>query len=355
MTSNFAFQLIEDLQAVRHSIGAPFAGTRLLLITSEGMVTRGTADQVLGNFSPSEKIILTIGSNPDLDKVDTLIKNARAFNPSLVIALGGGSVLDTGKALSLLLSKKNTRLTLSDILRGKKNFIPDRLPFICIPTTSGTGAEVTPFGTIWDTKESVKRSLASDTLVPDIVILDPLLTVSAPLELTVDCALDACSHALESLWNKNATEESVTYALKALEAFNSALPILLKDLGNAPARNEMQKGSFFAGLAISISRTALAHSISYPLTLHFGVPHGLACSFTLPAILKEVSKCNAWANGTNMSVIEETLHTLETIQLSKRIDKYCSKEGRLKYTSEMFTPGRGDNFVLNHYILDQFL
>lgn len=349
------FRLFHNLKGITSCFDLLCDKCNGLLITTDGMIRRGVVREVVSHFDCLKLLTVTVGQNPDLDEVDNLIKRSKQSTPRYIIALGGGSVLDTGKAMALLLSSENQHLTLSQVLREEAAFFNGRLPFVCIPTTSGTGAEVTPFGTIWDHKESRKRSLSSSCLTPDVVVLEPRLTLTANMDLTINCALDTCSHALESLWNKNATDQSIRYALSALKAFNLAFPVLQADLLDLSARRLMQHASFLAGLAIAISRTAIAHSISYPLTLHYGVPHGLACSFSLLKIFKEVERRGAWALGTDKSVVYGTVRNLEKVGLDQRINRYCSFHERMILIDEMFTPGRGDNFTLDEYDLRSFL
>lgn len=318
---------------------------QILIVTSPGMARRDSFRKLI-DLIQARVTTLTIGSNPDLDGVGELLTQARRINPDMIVGLGGGSAMDTAKVLAVLLHPENQALTLAGVLREGRRFAAHRIALACIPTTSGTGAEATPFATVWDNKLVKKRSFASPCLVPDAVLLDPVLTATAPLELTIDCALDACSHAMESLWNKHATHLSVRYASHALERFNQALPALMQDLTDLPARRCMQEASFSAGLAIAITKTAIAHSISYPITLHHGVPHGLACSFTLPKIAQAVNQADAWVAGVPRPTIQETLQVVSSVRLEERINAYCSRDQRLALIEEMFTPGRGDNFVL---------
>lgn len=172
-----------------------------------------------------------------------------------------------------------------------------------------------PFATVWDHTANKKYSVTGDRTFPDYAILDPQLTLSLPEDETLYTALDTISHALESLWNKNRTVISETYALRALVLANEALPALLtapEDLGQ---RERMQQASMLAGLAICTTRTAIAHAISYPMTLHYGVPHGLACSFTLPEILD--SYLNSVTGEEERRVLEATRRVLGELNLRK--------------------------------------
>ena len=323
----------------------------VLLLTSKGMLSREIFEDISYCLSNTNVIVKTISSNPDLDKLDKLRQELSSQHIDLIVSFGGGSVMDAAKVLAVLLHPTNNAISLESILRKGAPFTSKRLSLINIPTTSGTGAEVTPFATVWDFANSKKKSLSSLALVPDLVILDPKTTYGSPQALTVNCALDTCSHAMESLWNKNSTSQSVVLASEALRILVDELPKLLQK-DSLTSREKLQVSTLLAGLAISINRTAIAHSISYPVTLHFGVPHGLACAFTLPRIAEMVSQQNAWVEGTDQELIKKVLSLLDNLCLDKMLSQYCSREQILKLTSEMTTKGRADNFVLDDFSLE---
>ena len=216
------------------------------------------------------------------------------------------------------------------------------MPVTAIPTTSGTGAEVTPFATVWDSTTHKKHSLTGEHIYPTHALLDPELTLTLRRKETLYPALDTISHALESLWNKNRTPLSEAYATQALILANKALPIILEAPDNLEHRSRMQQASVLAGLAISQTRTAIAHSISYPLTSHFGVPHGLACSFTLPWLIKE------WLPRVSESYLGDLLKTtgalLERGRFSDEITYYVDELQALSCVDEMIIPERAGNY-----------
>jgi phosphonate metabolism-associated iron-containing alcohol dehydrogenase len=162
-------------------------------------------------------------------------------------------------------------------------FIPK--PIIAVPTTAGTGSEVTRWGTLWDFEEQKKYSVSHARLYPAKALLDPQLTMTLPSSETLYGGLDALSHSLEAVWNKNANPVSDLYAHKAARTVMAALPRILANPRDAALREDMLRASLLAGLAFSNTSTALAHSISYYMTTHQALPHGLACSFCLPFVL----------------------------------------------------------------------
>jgi phosphonate metabolism-associated iron-containing alcohol dehydrogenase len=272
------------LETLSHHVAAQ----HVLLVTTPGFVKRGVAQQVKDVLAPQLVTVWDgVKPNPDLRDLDTATQSLRTLGIDCVVGLGGGSALDAAKVLATTIPSP-AEPTLQQVFRGKAEATWNpRLPLVAIPTTSGTGAEVTPFATVWDHEEHQKHSLAGDFVYPDVALLDATLTLTLSEEDTLYPALDAISHAVESLWNKNCTPVSRAYAFQALAFSSEALPQVMVKPQNLKARQDLQNASVLAGLAISQTRTAIAHSISYPLTSHFGVPHGLACSFSLPYFINK--------------------------------------------------------------------
>ncbi|MFJ4346282.1 iron-containing alcohol dehydrogenase PsrA [Pseudomonas sp. NPDC089401] len=202
-----------------------------------------------------------------------------------VLALGGGSAIDTAKALVVGTASGRFDELLALLASGKA-FTPARSKrLVAVPTTAGTGSEVTPWATIWDAAAQRKYSLHLDCTWPSLAIVDPQLMLSGPAGVTLASGLDALSHALEAIWNRNANPISDTLAESAISEVLDCLPALCADLADLGLRERMALAALKAGLAFSNTRTALAHSISYTMTLRHGLPHGIACSFTLPHVL----------------------------------------------------------------------
>ncbi len=203
-----------------------------------------------------------------------------------IVALGGGSVIDTAKVLAAADGDFVAVRRFLETRNGSERL--GATPILAVPTTAGTGSEVTCWSTIWDEAKGVKHSLAFPGLYPETALVDPELTLGKPRGLTIATGLDALSHALESLWNRNANPVSMGHAVTAACEIIEVLPRVADDLGDLGLRSRMASAALFAGLAFSNTKTAIAHSISYPVTLRHGVPHGIACSFTLPAIARSV-------------------------------------------------------------------
>lgn len=202
-----------------------------------------------------------------------------------LLAIGGGTTLDLAKL---------ARFALPDLSQAPSVWRANKLPvrhtrhnLWCAPTTSGTGSEVTPWATLWDldAQPAVKRSWSSAQGFADQAWIDPNLTLSCPEGLTRDTALDTFAHALESIWNHHANAITRPLAVRSARMVLQTLPALLKNPQDTGLREQMSQASLLAGLAMSQTQTALAHALSYDLTLHENLPHGHACAVWLPMVL----------------------------------------------------------------------
>ena len=324
-------------------------GERWLMLTSAGFTRRGISARLQNLLSPVQLTVHDqIQPNPDLDSLDTLTRQLQPENFQGIIALGGGSVLDAAKVLTVTLTCE-MQTPLDSVLRQQQAYNwQDQLPLIVIPTTSGTGAEVTPFATVWDMSAHKKYSLTTPRIYPTKALLDPTLTLTLPYRETLYTGLDTLSHALESLWNRHRSSLSEALAFESLLLANKALPAVLKHPDNLAMRGQMQQASLLAGLAISQTRTAIAHSISYPVTSHFGVPHGLACSFTLPGLLRQNLE-RMTDNPAHLQILMQTQTLLDSLDLINELKKYLTLDQLLKHTDSMLTPDRAGNYP---YLID---
>lgn len=203
---------------------------------------------------------------------------------AVLVAVGGGSTIDLAKALRCL-PEDHQFASIAKAIRGQSRW-PEmrRVPLWAVPTTAGTGSEVTRWATLWDTdcEPAIKRSLDEPWGHADRAFVDPALTLSCPLALTRDVALDTLAHALESIWNRHANPVSSQLALAAAHGVLKHLPQCLAHPENTQTREALALSSLQAGMAFSQTRTALAHALSYDLTARLGIPHGLACALWLP-------------------------------------------------------------------------
>ncbi|MCO5069971.1 MAG: phosphonoacetaldehyde reductase [Rhizobiaceae bacterium] len=271
------------------SLPEAIGGRNYALVTYGEGYFRALADELAAAAGKPVLVIDDIAPNPDIAALEPQTARFADLDtqPEVIVALGGGSVIDSAKvfaaargdfaAMRAYLSKRTGAETL------------DPWPLIAVPTTAGTGSEVTSWGTVWDSAGGVKFSLAHPRLYPEFSVVDPDLMIGKPRELTIQTGLDALSHSLESLWNRNANPVSMAHAVTAAKGVISTLPNLAKDLRNGELRERMARAATMAGFAFSNTKTAIAHSLSYPITLRHGVPHGIACSFSLPMVIRSVA------------------------------------------------------------------
>jgi alcohol dehydrogenase len=224
-----------------------------------------------------------IPNNPTASYVQEQWDKLRDKTFDVVIGVGGGSVLDFGKTVAALLTQ--TAGKIDDYLAKRVGFEQKPLPFVAIPTTAGTGSEVTPYASI-ESKDKQKISLAHPYLFPAIAIVDPTLTYSMPAYLTACTGFDAICQAIESYWSKSNTSQSQTHSLRAIPVLLSAIRRAITKPDDVTARYEMAYASSEAGIAISETKTTAVHSVSYPMTTHFGVAHGHACALTLSSFIR---------------------------------------------------------------------
>lgn len=227
-----------------------------------------------------------VSPHPDVADLGGLYRQVWSSRAEVLVALGGGSTIDSAKAVAL--GTEDGRFeTIRDALRAKREWATGpRKALIAVPTTAGTGSEVTPWATVWDREAQRKHSLHHEALWPEAAVVDPLLMQSLPPAVTLQSGLDALSHALESIWNRHANPVSDALAVAAARCILDTLPALLRQPDQPDLRESMARAALQAGLAFSNTRTALAHSLSYPMTMRHGLPHGIACSFTLPLVAR---------------------------------------------------------------------
>lgn len=294
--------------------------------------------------------------NPDVDGLDALY---HAFwreqaDSEVIVAVGGGSALDTAKAL-MVGTESGEFDALVSLLATGRPFVPHRVKtLIAVPTTAGTGSEVTGWATIWDRAAGKKYSLHLPQTWPEAALVDPELTLSLPAGPTLSAGLDALSHALESIWNVNANPVSDAHGVQAARTVLAHLPALMRRLDDLALRSQLSLAALTAGLAFSNTRTALAHSISYDMTIHHGLPHGIACSFTLPMVLGRAIGVDPARDAVLARVFDVPLAEapaflrdfIESLGVSTRFESYgVSAAESERMVTAALDGVRGKNFI----------
>jgi len=228
-------------------------------------------------------IFTDITSNPRSDEVERAIAFAEKNSCDIFIGLGGGSAIDSAKAVAATLASGGK---LIDYLRGRKEF-SEAYPIVAIPTTHGTGSEVNKYAVITDVERKAKVSIVSKHIYPKVAILDPETTLTLPPTLSAATAFDALAHALESYVSRRTNRLARIFAAEAIRNIVENVEIVIKRGINIQARTRLLWASMMAGLAIDQSRTALCHAMEHPVSAHYeNVHHGMGLAALLPAWLK---------------------------------------------------------------------
>lgn len=223
----------------------------------------------------------------DVDAASAKLREQGVREGDFVVAIGGGSALDLGKAVAAMATNRQSE-TVKDYLEGvgrglKLEVAP--LPVLAMPTTAGTGSEATRNAVISNSEPAFKKSLRSDQMVPEVVIVDPELTASAPRDVTVWSGLDAITQLIEAYITKNARPVPQALCLEGLREAVTALPRLVDDPADRPAREAMAHAALLSGIALANSGLGMAHGVAAALGVTCQVPHGLACAIMLPTAL----------------------------------------------------------------------
>jgi len=252
-----------------------------VLVTDAGIVRSGLLEKILPQL-PGIKVFDQIEANPKSDTINIIANEMRALSPDLVIGLGGGSPLDAGKALALLGTNDGN----IEAYEGREKYKQDPLPFLAIPTTCGTGSEVTWVAVITDVNRKFKMSIKGPKMYPAVSIVDPDLIKTLPPSIIASTGLDALTHAVEAYLSKPATLITDNHALKAVQLILGAVEGAYTDIQNHHEHREnLMFGSTIAGFAFGNSDVTAVHCISESIGALYDIPHGVANSIFLPHVL----------------------------------------------------------------------
>lgn len=229
--------------------------------------------------------IISIKHEPDLDWLNTHIAHSRALKPHLVIGLGGGSAIDAAKALAALIPNDENPLRYLEVVGDGAPLDHNPLPLIAVPTTSGTGAEVTKNAVISVPEHRRKVSLRDDRMLPNIALVDPVLTVGAPLHVTAATGLDALTQCVEPYLSSKANPMTDALCREGIARASHALPRLLKGAENYNLREDMSLASVIGGMALANAGLGAVHGLAGVLGGWCGAPHGALCGRLLPGVL----------------------------------------------------------------------
>ena len=258
---------------------------KALIVTDQVLVRLGALDGVKQTLQQSQvpfAVFDAIFTEPTADFVREGLKAYRENRCDFLLAFGGGSAIDTAKAIAVMATNAGS---IEDYQGAGK--IPQKgAPLIAVPTTAGTGSEVTPFTIITDTERDVKMLIGSPFLTPDVAIVDPLLTLSMPRSLTAATGIDALTHAIEAYVSVKAQPMSDIFCLSAIELIAGNLKQAWTDGTNIEAREKTMLGALQAGIAFGNSSVALVHGMARPIGAYFHVPHGASNAALLGVVME---------------------------------------------------------------------
>lgn len=269
-------------------------GTRPLLVADRDFVRLPTFARVQEVLC-GVPVFSDVTPDPTVATVDALATRLRTERHDMVIAVGGGSAMDCAKAAACLAA--GNLASIRAVHSGGVPLGPARLPLIALPTTAGTGSEVTPFAVLSDAEKQVKGPIAGDALYPTHAVVDPELTHSLPLKVTAVTGLDALCHAIEGYWSRNHQPICDGMAIEAARLICANLKRAARQPGDAEARAAMSYGATLAGAAFQLPKNAMVHACSFPLSARYHLAHGTACAFTL----EEAIRFNAPVMGERMA------------------------------------------------------
>jgi alcohol dehydrogenase len=252
-----------------------------LIKTTEEFIVKLTSNNIEVQLDTS------IVAEPSFSDFEKLMKTVAPFNPDIVIGIGGGSVLDIAKLVAAQLGNEQALKEYVGIglLKGRKKKL------VCVPATSGTGSEVSPNAILVDDGDNQKKGIISPFLIPDIVYVDPLLTVSVPPSITAATGMDALTHCLEAYTNKFALPFIDLFAYEGMKLIAANIETAVKEGTNVEAREKVAMGSLYGGFCLGPVNTAGVHALSYPLGSMYHLPHGLSNALLLPYVMEYNIPC----------------------------------------------------------------
>lgn len=272
--------------------------SKAFIVTDESMVKLGYVDKILYHLRKRQQyvhseIFAEVEPDPSFDTIKRGVKAIEAFKPDVIIAIGGGSAMDAAKGMWLFYEHPDAdveglKLKFMDIRKRTYKFpkLGQKAKMVAIPTTSGTGSEVTSFAVITDKAQNKKYPLADYELTPDVAIIDPDLVMTLPKKITADTGMDVLTHALEAYVSNMASDYTDGIAEKATELVFNYLQKAYDNGNDRVARERMHNASCLAGMAFTNAFLGLNHSIAHKIGGEFHVPHGRANAVLLPYVIR---------------------------------------------------------------------
>ena len=292
---------------------------KVFIVTDGFLVQSGKISYVIDRlaYGSEHEIFSEVFADPDISTVARGLEVMTAFNPDIVVALGGGSPIDAAKAI---------------VYFAKRVENCSSIPFIAIPTTAGTGSEVSKFAVITDRTNQVKYPIVDESLLPDVAVLDAALTLSVPPSVTADTGMDVLTHAIEAFASNVSNDFSNAAAEMAIRLVAKYLEKAVKEPENMKARQGMLNASCLAGIAFSNSGLGICHSMAHALGARFHIPHGKANAILLPYVMSFNAGCidkltptaKAYARISRLIGMQATNTRQTALNLIRLVKRYIS-------------------------------
>ena len=279
-------------------------GKKVLFVTGKNQELSRQLREQVGEAGYKTEIFSVI-SEPYIDVINTGVELARKSQCEVVVGIGGGSVIDSAKAIAAMTTNPGDLIDYLEVIGKEKSLTQKPVPCIAVPTTSGTGAEVTKNSVIHSPGHKVKVSLRSKYMYPDFAVVDPLLTLSMPPHLTANTGLDALTHLLETFVSNQANPFIDVISRKGMELIAASLKKAFYDGTDQEARENMAMASLLGGMALANVKLGAVHGFAGPMGGMFPAPHGTICACLLPAVME-----------TNIAELRKRGHKVG-------INKYC--------------------------------
>ena len=256
--------------------------SKTAIICGKSAVNHGYVETVVNSLKGEVEVFDLVEPDPTVENALKVLETVKNFSPTLIVALGGGSAIDVAKVVSIMLKNEGS---IEEYIGVPDPFRNRGVPLVAVPTTSGSGSEVTPYAVLTDKKKLKKAPLISKFLFPVLAVDDPELTLSKSSFLTANTGIDALTHAVEAYLSKRATPISKLYSLKAVGLIFNYLPRAYGNPSDIEAREKVMLGSLLGGMAIADAGAGLVHTLAHILGVLYRIPHGLANGVFLVPVL----------------------------------------------------------------------
>lgn len=323
----FGIDIIEKIGQKVNELGK----SKALIITDKGIISAGLLENIKKSLQYNDiayDIFDEVESDPGIQTIEKGVTITKGKDYDILIAVGGGSSIDTAKSISILITNGGRIKEYA----GVNKVLKKGMPLIAVPTTAGTGSEVTTFAVLSDLENNLKFTISSRYLAPQLAILDPSLTITLPSKITAATGMDALTHAIEAYTSLISQSPANALALYAIKLILKYLPKAVANGEDLVARTKMLEAQLMAGIAFNNALLGLSHAIASPLGAHFHIPHGIANAIMLPYVMEynlpackekfaEIARLIIDKNPKSFSEAELAYETIQTIKkLAKEIE-----------------------------------